>query len=149
MATDFDVDIILCEDGWSPPTCTSQSALRILKNKQGKQFIGKYNSSAATKAKNKLLQMLLPYKLQVPYDCPLYVNIYYELPWRKSEPKKNLEKEYMHHDVRPDADNLLKLLLDSMNGIFWKDDSLISKICFHKTRGHNPRIRIRIKKLHN
>lgn len=34
---------------------------------------------------------------------------------------------------RPDTDNLIKLIADSLNGICWKDDAQIAKIEFERT----------------
>lgn len=47
-----------------------------------------------------------------------------------SKPKKPKDKNY--HVVRPDLDNLLKLVLDALNGILWNDDSQIVQICASK-----------------
>lgn len=145
MATDF--DIILEAENWSPPTTTAQASLRILHNAQGKAFIGKFANSKA-KALQKTLQMLLaPHKPRQPVDGALKVEITYRMAYRKTEKKENLKHDWMPHDTRPDADNLLKLLLDSMNKVFWHDDSQISLLSIYKQRGHRPHIRIKISKL--
>lgn len=34
----------------------------------------------------------------------------------------------LYHTARPDIDNLIKFVLDSLNGIFWKDDCYVSQI---------------------
>lgn len=52
-----------------------------------------------------------------------------------------------HHTVRPDVDNLIKLIADSLNGVFWRDDT---QICFCQARkeySERPRTEILIKEL--
>lgn len=145
MATDF--DFILKADGWTPPTTTSQASMRILRAKDGRQFIGKYSNSKAKQVQKTLQMLLAPHKPGRPVDGALSVEITYRLPYRKTEKKSNLANEWMPHDTRPDADNLLKLLLDSMNKVFWHDDAQISHLSIFKQRGHDPHIRIKIRQI--
>lgn len=48
------------------------------------------------------------------------------------------------HIGRPDIDNLLKLIMDSLNGIFWRDDSQICKIETKKIYHDTPQVRLMI-----
>ena len=147
MATDFDLDFKLSAEGWAPPSTTAQASMRILRAKNGRQFIGKYSNSKAKQVQKTLQMLLAPHRPRQPVDGALRVEITYRLPYRKTEAKSNLANEWMPHDTRPDADNLLKLLLDSMNKVFWNDDSQISYLSIYKQRGHDPHIRIKISKL--
>lgn len=52
-------------------------------------------------------------------DVPLNVHIEFHLP----KPKRT--KFGYWPAVRPDLDNYVKAILDSLNGIVWKDDALI------------------------
>lgn len=45
-----------------------------------------------------------------------------------------------HVTVRPDLDNLTKAILDSLNGIYWVDDSQIVELECKKLYGHRPAI---------
>lgn len=49
-----------------------------------------------------------------------------ELSFYMKRPKA--AKKRLHPAVRPDIDNLIKLVADGLNGVVWKDDSLIWKI---------------------
>lgn len=51
------------------------------------------------------------------------------------------------HTGRPDADNLNKFIMDSLNKIFWKDDSQISCIVARKLYSEKPRTEITISTL--
>jgi Holliday junction resolvase RusA-like endonuclease len=62
----------------------------------------------------------LQYKPPQPLDCPLYVILKFHLQRPKSLPKK-----VINHIKRPDLDNLVKSILDPLNKIFWRDDSII------------------------
>lgn len=50
--------------------------------------------------------------------------------------------------ARPDLDNLLKLVLDALNGIVWNDDSQVISIKTKKIQNaENPSTRLRVWKL--
>jgi Holliday junction resolvase RusA-like endonuclease len=52
-----------------------------------------------------------------------------------------------YHTSRPDRDNLDKLVLDALTGIFWKDDSTICQGSISKMYSERPRTEIFIKSL--
>jgi Holliday junction resolvase RusA-like endonuclease len=45
---------------------------------------------------------------------------------------KSLPKKVRHHVKRPDIDNLVKGILDALNGELWKDDSQVCKLTASK-----------------
>ncbi len=54
------------------------------------------------------------------------------------------------HTKRPDIDNLLKFIADSLNGIFWRDDTLVCQVIeMSKQYSDKPRTEIYIKILEN
>ena len=54
---------------------------------------------------------------------------------------------YFPNKLRRDVDNYNKLILDSANGILWKDDSLIQELRIRKHLDpKNPRVELIIKK---
>lgn len=56
-----------------------------------------------------------------PYECPLEVEVNFYLKRAKSN-------KSTQHTKTPDADNLIKAVLDSLNGVAWKDDAQIWSI---------------------
>jgi len=48
------------------------------------------------------------------------------------------------HIKRPDVDNFLKFIFDTLNGVVWKDDCLIYSIVANKIYDENPRTIIKI-----
>jgi len=58
----------------------------------------------------------------------------YPESWSKSKREAN-----MYHQVKPDSDNLEKLLFDCLSGILIVDDAVISHNEFKKIYGDTPR----------
>jgi Holliday junction resolvase RusA-like endonuclease len=59
---------------------------------------------------------------------------------------KNLLKENApdYHTKRPDIDNYIKFVMDSLNGLFWGDDSQVAFIHASKMYSREPRTEITI-----
>lgn len=61
-----------------------------------------------------------------------------------SSKKKKMICEGRGDMRRPDLDNYLKFLLDCMNGVIFRDDSQITKICCEKTYSNAPLVVINL-----
>ena len=48
---------------------------------------------------------------------------------------------------KPDADNIMKIVLDALNKVAFYDDAQVSKICFEKRYSKMPRLEITIQNL--
>lgn len=83
---------------------------------------GRTYTDAKTLAFERTIQTLarLQFK-RTPFDCPLAIGVcfYFERP-------KSVRRE--QHTVKPDIDNLLKSVLDSLNKICWNDDAQIVSV---------------------
>ena len=113
-----------------PPRSTHQSALRIFKKRDGRQFVGRDSKGLAVD--RELQSLLLPFRPPARLECPVRLSVRWVYPYRKSEPKKN-RKNPIPCATRPDADNLLKGLIDAMTKVgFWRDDSQIFSLNFEK-----------------
>lgn len=79
------------------------------------------------------------------YSGPIKVSIwaFFEPPKSYSK-KKKLELIETPHLKKPDADNIAKSILDSLNGIAWKDDSQISDIDIHKYYDEEDKVIVEI-----
>ena len=67
----------------------------------------------------------------------------YSIP--KSMTKKNrklIEEGKLHPTKKPDLDNVAKIVLDSLNGIAYSDDSQIVKLNIEKHYSENPRVEV-------
>lgn len=65
--------------------------------------------------------------------------IHFFMPCPKSLPKKDRDN---WHCKKPDIDNLVKLVMDSMNGVCFRDDSQVCLLIAMKGYGDNPRTEI-------
>lgn len=71
-------------------------------------------------------------------------------PIPKSMTKKNrqlIDEGKLHPTKKPDLDNVAKIVLDSLNGIAYSDDSQIVKLTVEKHYSANPRVEVTLYKL--
>jgi Holliday junction resolvase RusA-like endonuclease len=65
-------------------------------------------------------------ELQIPLiDEPVMVDFVFVMPRPKKFDAKKFGDGRLPHGSKPDRDNLLKSCQDALNGILWRDDSLI------------------------
>ena len=75
-----------------------------------------------------------------PAHSAIKLVVEYHMPIPKSYSKKR-RKECLQgpHSTKPDLSNLIKFTEDALNGIVWKDDSLISEIEARKFYSETPK----------
>jgi Holliday junction resolvase RusA-like endonuclease len=114
-------------------------------------FTGSYDPSQDDKAS--FLAVAHQYKPDQPYDEPLYVKFTFSFKRPKSHFRtgKNAhllkDRAPRYHTSTPDADNLIKFVCDSLNGVFWRDDSIICNVQAEKLYDTVPSIEVRICKI--
>jgi len=128
------------------PPPTHQAALRILKTKDGRQFIGKMAKSSAKKwsvEATSMMKQLAQEAKVTPLDEPCQVGIVFIYPHTK-ESKKIADKtgvDVVSKSTRPDLDNLAKSVLDCLVDSGWlKDDGLIVELILRKGHGEQPMV---------
>lgn len=62
---------------------------------------------------------------KAPSGTPVSVTIMTTRPLPKSRPKKVMREA---DTVKPDADNIAKCALDSLNGVAWDDDTQVTRL---------------------
>jgi len=72
-----------------------------------------------------------------PTEGPVSINIRFYKKRPKSKPKGE-----RHWTSKPDLDNLVKLVLDAMNKIFFKDDAQVVQITAFKEYDEVPRTEV-------
>jgi Holliday junction resolvase RusA-like endonuclease len=91
------------------------------------------------------------YRLQISeyipkiITTPINIKITFYMPIPKSTSKKKQElmaHNKIKHQKKPDLDNMLKFVLDSMNDIVFRDDSQIWHIECLKKYSRDPRVEI-------
>jgi Holliday junction resolvase RusA-like endonuclease len=121
-----------------PPPPTHQAALRILKTRDGRQFIGKMARSNAVKwckAATLLIKAEAGRRGYQMVAQACYVNIRFFYPHTKESKREATRGGYVVVDkaTRPDLDNLAKGVLDCLvdAGVL-KDDGLICQLSLAK-----------------
>jgi len=121
---------------------TPIAASRPKVTKRGTYYAEPYN----TFKQNFALWAKMNYKTIL--EGALGVNIYFYMPIPKSLSKKKYEEiKGAYHIKRPDVDNLVKAVLDGLNGFAYKDDSQVAQLSVTKRYSETPRIEISIKEL--
>ena len=75
---------------------------------------------------------------------PMQLRAWFILPIPASWSKKR-KAAPGPHTSRPDTDNLLKLALDSCNGILWEDDAQLVIISVGKGYGEQPGLKLKVR----
>lgn len=82
-----------------------------------------------------------------PKDTPLYMRIeaFYSIPKSASRKKAaQMLEGSIRPTKKPDADNIVKIIADSLNGIAYHDDSQIVTCAVRKYYGEIPRVDVLI-----
>ena len=105
---------------------------------------GTYNAKDYTDWK-KGLSFLAKTKIKEPLENEIFLNIdfFYEIPKSWSKKKKESVK---WHTSKPDIDNLIKSVMDGLNGIAYKDDSQVVLIQARKQYAQFTGVKIEILK---
>lgn len=113
-------------------------------------FSGQYDPSKGDKAD--FLAKCMQHKPDVPLDEPLKVVLVFKFERPKSHYRTGKNASLLKDDApdwhtkTPDADNLAKFVCDSLNGIFWRDDSCICSLIVAKQYRAVPCVEITIQK---
>ena len=113
-----------------------------------------YDDPKSRKAKDTLAKVVQDQAPEELLDCPLRVDLEFFMPrpkghygTGKNAGKLKLRFQGLHHTKKPDIDNLRKLVMDAMTGVFWRDDSLVCEGATVKQYSDRPRTEIYIKTL--
>lgn len=83
-------------------------------------------------------------------DIPLEISIIALFPIPQSAGKK-LKSSMLKNEVlpakKPDSDNIIKIILDGLNGVCYHDDAQICRIHFEKKYSEIPKTKITIKEI--
>ncbi len=81
-------------------------------------------------------------------ELKMTINAYYSIPKSASKKKTNLMLEgKIRPTKKPDIDNIIKVIADSLNGIAYRDDAQIVELVATKNYSDNPKVFITIEKL--
>ena len=83
----------------------------------------------------------------IPIETRVKVNIiaYFDIPKSTSKKKEaEMLKGAISPTKKPDADNIVKIVLDAMNKFAFKDDTQVTKLQIEKQYSKTPKIYIKI-----
>lgn len=83
--------------------------------------------------------------LERPLEAPVCVNMVFHMPMPKSWSQKRREEQLgKPMTSKPDVDNLMKWILDVLNGIAYHDDRYVTSGYFEKKWGYEGKVQISI-----
>ena len=126
-----------------PPRRTAQGSLRI--GKGGKMF------KSANGAESDWLSILMPHRIATPMTGPISMVVVLVWPFAKKHLATKAARalvsdplDKLPHDQKPDADNTLKALCDTMTKLgFWTDDKQLYEVTVRKFYGHQGSVSIK------
>lgn len=82
----------------------------------------------------------------IPKDASVQLDVTAHFPVPKSRPKRfhaaaQLEQS-VPHVQKPDMDNIIKAVLDGLNGVAFRDDAQVQRISAAKWYSHAPRLEV-------
>lgn len=120
---------------------------------KGRPRLNTYTGSVYTPTRTKdyesLVQQyfMLKYPRFKPFEGRVKVEIdaLFEIPKStKKEDKELMLQNKINPTKKPDIDNIVKIILDAMNGVAFKDDIQITKLDVEKVYGNQEIIKVRI-----
>ena len=84
------------------------------------------------------------------FEGPISLQCIFYMPIPKSWSKKKQHQASIHSiqpTVKPDVDNMLKLVKDALNGVIWKDDKQVVHVNARKLYSQDPRTEIFIEEI--
>jgi Holliday junction resolvase RusA-like endonuclease len=120
---------------------------------KGRPRLGKYGTYTPQKTINaetliKELYILGNYGKQLEGALEMTVKACFPIPKSKSNKVAvDMSMGKIRPTSRPDGDNILKLVSDSLNGLAYRDDSQIVKATVEKWYSLEPRVEIEIKEV--
>lgn len=119
--------------------------------------MGAVRMTQRSKYKNEAASRYLTFKRVVGYEAmkhvkqpiekPIIAAIYFYHPipasWSKKKQREAKEGKVLPA-VKPDLDNCVKAIFDSLNKVVWKDDNQVVGLTTRKYYSDNPKIVIRI-----
>jgi len=117
------------------------------------KFASVYEDKKDKQAKETLVAVVQQNAPDTLLDGPLRVDLFYFFMRPKGhfgsgKNAGNIKASAQKHKTsKPDVDNLAKLTLDALTGIFWRDDAQICRCFIVKAYSDKPRTEIFIRKL--
>lgn len=97
------------------------------------------------------IKLLYRSQVKAYFEGPIKIAINCFYPIAKSDSKKKkqakLNGEIRPHNIKPDADNVIKVICDALNKVAYKDDTQIVELVASKHFADKPRVEVTIEAL--
>ncbi len=112
-------------------------------------YTGSIYTSKETKDYEKLIKQyfIIKYPRYIPLENRIYVKIVAYLKIPKNTTKKNrdlIDQGVLSPTKKPDIDNIVKIILDALNKMAFKDDNQITKLEIEKVYAEEEKIYVKI-----
>ena len=112
-------------------------------------YTGSIYTSKETKDYEKLIKQyfIIKYPRYIPLENRIYVKIVAYLKIPKNTTKKNrdlIDQGVLSPTKKPDIDNIVKIILDALNKMAFKDDNQITKLEIEKIYGEEEKILVKV-----
>lgn len=120
---------------------------------KGRPRVNSYTGNVYTPTRTKDYEtlveqyFLLKYPRFKPFEgrVQVEINALFEVPKSTKQSDKELMLENkINPTKKPDIDNIVKIILDAMNGVAFKDDTQITKLFVEKTYSTSESVKIKI-----
>lgn len=113
-------------------------------------FVRVMDDAESRKQKANFRAQAIEYRPPAPLEGPISLTLDFFFPVPVSWPAWRREAalaQWVQHTSRPDGDNLTKLCMDALTGIFWRDDAQLVEIVAWKHYGRAPLTRVEVVEL--
>ncbi|AKG05541.1 hypothetical protein AAV35_012800 [Salimicrobium jeotgali] len=131
-----------------PGAPVAQGRPRAGKNRYGKTVM--YDPAASRNYKKQVKLIAQQHAPKKPLEGPLNVFIVVHRPMPKSfskQHRKQAEAGIIRPKTKPDNTNYAKGIEDAMNGVIYKDDSMIVDLIVSKFYSEVPRVEVQVTEL--
>ena len=125
-----------------PPVGKGRPRFARMKAKDGRDFVRTYSPKETDRYENKVSLAYRQVHAGPPAEGPVKLQVcaYFPIPQSWSNKKKEYAKlNQIPVTVKPDIDNICKVLLDGLNGIAFADDKQVFSLTCHKFYSDIPR----------
>lgn len=97
-----------------------------------------------------MFRQTYPYAKPIEGEVRATIVAFYPIPSSASKKKKQAMKEHQIKPmVKPDIDNVCKIICDALNGVAYTDDSHITAVSIAKYYSETPRVEVKIEEVAN
>ena len=88
------------------------------------------------------------WKAENDQPLALYISMFYPIPKSHTKKKQEFERRnWILPTKKPDIDNVLKIIMDGLNGIAYTDDKQVVEVTMRKRFSTTPRVEVELREV--